>query len=280
MNLLAIALGLACTAVVGDSATDLRSIDNADWIARDVAVSRRVVAALPPGDRTATEWLATLAPDRHETHDLGYGGHRHDLACYGGYTTTWITLVTFDDRIVSLLIGQPMEPDEAGPIGSVLTPVWKPYATLMGGAFHYEYHSSVMLTHMRARLAHELGSLADLPVPTPYGEAYERLTTAGADLAFGTRCGDDGTPPPGRREADQLEAGAQTALLGNVLRGPNPVGRVYAAKALLRLRGSGAALPPEDEAVIAKIRASGLQITVCDGCTFGKQSTAEALAGE
>jgi hypothetical protein len=93
------------------------------------------------------------------------------------------------------------------------------------------------------------------------------------DLAVGKSCGEVGWPPRGRDAESVLEKQRRVDLFRNVLRGPNPEGRVYAAQALTDLQ----AMRPEDGAVVAKLASLPIPIMTCGGCTYWHQSSAAAL---
>ncbi|MEM7164827.1 MAG: hypothetical protein AAF581_05145 [Planctomycetota bacterium] len=266
-----------CCLLSGDAP---RAVDNQEWIQRDLAVARHIVSCLPPDGVPTSAWLAKLAPSRDERFELGYGGRRHDLACYGGYTTTWITLVSFEDRIVSIDIKNPLEKDEVEPVGRVLTPVWSKYAQLSEGTLHYSYRDAVALADFRAAVSAALGAPAKVAVSDAYAGAYALLTEPASKLVFGDICYYGGTKPEGRAATDSLVAGEQVALLRNVLRSMNPVARVYAAAALLKLQANGTELVSTDADVIEKIRTSKILLQACFGSLLHEQTAAVLLTNK
>lgn len=274
---------LLATCVAGPTrgADEPRKIDNQEWIARDVAVAKKIVATIPPSPKiTAKEWLALLAPNRSEPHDLGFGATRHEIALYGGYTTTWVTVVTFLDALVSITVWNPLSDDEVPVLGATLSPIWSKIAALQQNTFRYEYRSPENRTALDAARARALPPIMKdtVTIPEEYRTAYELLTAPAADLAFGDMCGYAGTPPAGRQEIEQLVTGKQVVLIRSVLRGANPVGRVYAAAALQSwAHRDGTALDAADARVIEQIRALPLEITACSGCSHYGITAAQLL---
>jgi hypothetical protein len=69
------------------------------WVDKDLA-NLQVVRALFVDTDAGTTFCASLG-EYHTRADrvIGFGGRRPELAKYGGYTTAWITLAVFADRI-------------------------------------------------------------------------------------------------------------------------------------------------------------------------------------
>jgi hypothetical protein len=93
------------------------------------------------------------------------------------------------------------------------------------------------------------------------------------ELAVGSSCGFVGASPRGRDATLTLRSAGRVDLLRNVLRGPNPGARVYAAKALTKL----GALRPEDANVVKSLTSASTRIVTCSGCMFMTGSSAEAF---
>lgn len=73
---------------------------DAGWVAKDVEVARRVAAALASGETRLDELLKKLgAASTEEGREIGFGARRLRLALYGGYTTTWVTIVAWNGRV-------------------------------------------------------------------------------------------------------------------------------------------------------------------------------------
>ena len=122
-----------------------------------------------------------------------------------------------------------------------------------------------------------LGARAEIKVPPALAADYALLTDPLNDLRFGTMCGDGGDKPAGRVAIEHLMGTRGGDWVGNVLRGDNPVGRVYAAEALLATQGI-ARLNQRDRDTIDAIKKLDIPIAVCDGCEVSDQR-ADALLG-
>jgi hypothetical protein len=109
-------------------------------------------------------------------------------------------------------------------------------------------------------------------------DKYALLMSPVSDLVVGAACFDDGGPPPGCAEMDEVAA-ADDRLLNNVLRSRNPEARVYAARALLRraVGGAGSVMWPPNERAIEVIREMALPIRACQGCETLETPAVELL---
>jgi hypothetical protein len=132
---------------------------------------------------------------------------------------------------------------------------------------------------LRARLDRELGTLTAIDASTlspDLSRAYATLMSPLEKLAVGVSCGRGEGSPYGRDAAAALRTAGRVDLLRNVLRGPNPEGRVYAARALAKLGATDDA----DAKIIAKLGSSSTPIQSCSGCIFMQTPSADALAGK
>jgi hypothetical protein len=103
-------------------------------------------------------------------------------------------------------------------------------------------------------------------VPSELVEPYELLTDPMGDLRFGDLCGRSADWLPERAAIRALERAGRVDLISNVLRSPNPEGRVYAAESLLKRRAAGGDVADDDLRVIAAIRELEIPISCCGGC--------------
>jgi hypothetical protein len=117
----------------------------------------------------------------------------------------------------------------------------------------------------RDALRRELGELLPVEVPAELREAYELLLSPFETLDIGDNCYEGGEPPEGRVATRKLVAARRADLLRNVLRGPNPEARLYAARGLREL----GALSGPDHAVTLKLRKLKLPLATCSGCMVG-----------
>jgi|CXWL01.1.fsa_nt_gi hypothetical protein len=145
----------------------------------------------------------------------------------------------------------------------------------------WQHEQPARMERLNQRIANDLGSLQKCNIPAELAEAYSLLSSAYADLHFGTSCGYGGKPPAGHDEIQNLIRAGRWDLIKNVLRGPNPVGRLYAAEALLRadLKADKdkKIIDPDDRQTIDTIRYAGIRIPRCSGCFGGETNAAQEL---
>lgn len=123
---------------------------------------------------------------------------------------------------------------------------------------------------LRRRLDARLGAERPVAVPASLRAAYARLRSPMVEKVYGRACGFGGGAPPGRRALEALVEARAEDLLRNVLRGPSPAGRLYAAEGLARLGASSA----RDERAL---RAAGeTEVATCSGCRFSWRPLGEA----
>lgn len=126
-------------------------------------------------------------------------------------------------------------------------------------------HAAVWDAVVRARAA-SLGAVAPAVVPEALRDFHAYLTSPfGASSPLGGGCGDGGAVPPHRTAMQALVAAGRWDLVREVLRGPNPTGRAYAANALWVNRQLDAA----DARVVRTLaRESSGKFSVCHGCSY------------
>jgi hypothetical protein len=249
-----------------------------DWVAKDVAVARRIAAALPPGDAKVEDFLKKLAAnDTEEDRAIGFGARRLRVALYGGYTTTWVTVIAWNGRVGPVEVFC-HEGDEA---------VW----AVLKDRIAAEYKGrdpAIGATGLRARAGQQadpagfrdertkvLGPPAAIDPDPKVADAYHLLWSPFSNLAYGQMQGEGGDKPDGRVAMESLLAHEQgAALLEDVLRGPNPEGRLYAAEGLLRL---GKKLGEQATRDVDWVRKSDVKIHVARGCELSWEPAAAPL---
>lgn len=265
---------LASLASAGDSLDE-------DWVAQDVAVARRIVAALPAGETRLADFLKKLAASStDEDRGIGFGARRLRLALYGGYTTTWVTVISWNDGVGPLEV---FCHEGNADLWSVLEDKI---------AAEYKGREPVIEeTGLRVRIGHQadpagfrderskvLGPPMKIDPHPDVAEAYFLLWSPFSDLAYGSMQGEGGDKPEGRLAMEKLLAHEQGAsLLGDVLRGPNPEGRLYAAEGLLRLERRGGKLGEQIRKNIDWVRKSDVKIHACRGCEMSWEPAATPL---
>jgi hypothetical protein len=133
-----------------------------------------------------------------------------------------------------------------------------------------------LLTMKRIAREAALGVPEAAAVPAELSPSYSRLTDRNASLEYGRACGLFGwTPPRGRPEIDALVSAGRWDLMRAVLRGPNPVGRLYAADALL---SQPIVTRADAQTILAMVR-DDAQVSVCSPCTSYESTTSAILGG-
>jgi hypothetical protein len=264
-------LALASLASAGDPL-------DAEWVARDVAVAKRIAAALPA--TKLPDFLRKLEPSStEEDREIGFSARRLRLALYGGYTTTWVTVISWNGGVGPIEVRCHEEAE-----------VWAEIKDRI--AAEYEGRDPVLdETGLRLKIgrpAEPAGFLDERrkvlgdplkiePLPELL-EAYLLLWSPLSDLTYGKMYGEDGAPPPGRDAMERILAHEQGAgILDDILRGPSPEGRVYAAEGLLRLEWKGRKLDERTRKDIDWARKSDVKIRVCRGCEVSWEPAATAL---
>jgi hypothetical protein len=267
-------VALAPFASAGDSV-------NEDWAAKDVAVARRIVAALPAGETKLDDFLKKLdASSTDEDRGIGFGARRLRLALYGGHTTTWVTVIVWNDRVGPLEVfcyegdaevwAELRERIAAEYKGREPAIGEKGLRVRVGKAWEPEGFQEA---RGKTLGAHLLIDPAD-----DVAEAYLLLLSPFSDLAYGSMQGEGGDKPDGRLAMEKLLAHEQGAsLLEDALRGPNPEGRLYAAEGLLRLERKGRKLGEQARKDIEWVRKSDVKIHACSGCEMSWEPAATPL---
>jgi len=269
-------LALASLASGGDS----ESLD-ADCVAKDVAVAKRIVAALPSGETKLGDFLKKLdASSTDEDREIGFGARRLRLALYGGHTTTWVTVISWNDVVGPLEVfcyeGDPE--------------VWAVLRDRIAGEYKGK-EPAIEEKGVRVRIGHQadpkgfrdersrvLGPPMKIEPHPDVAEACFLLWSPFSDLAYGSMQGEGGDKPDGRKAMEKLLAHEQGAsLLEDALRGPNPEGRLYAAEGLLRLERKGRKPGEEVRRAIEWVRKSDVKIHACRGCEMSWEPAATPL---
>lgn len=257
---------------------------NREWVIKDIAVADGVREILPQTSTTFADLYSAVrklrpgsSPTTPEGRDIGFGGAWHEFQFHGGYTTVVLQLITFDGRVAQLRGGYLGMPRARWKLlrGDLLAH-WpaKTVDSEDGPAWSYVDHA--VFDAFEAKVHAALGPRIEQKVPAELAADYALLTDPLNDLRFGTMCGDGGDKPLGRVAIEHLAGAADGDHLVNVLRGDNPVGRVYAAEALLARRGI-ADLNEPDKATIAAIKRLDIPIAVCDGCELSDSRASKLL---
>jgi hypothetical protein len=96
-----------------------------------------------------------------------------------------------------------------------------------------------------------------------------------SELDYGTACYWAGMPPPGREAIDHLIAKQRYDLIGNVLRGYSPEGRLYALEAILTKGRESQSLLQRNCQTISRVVNLPTAINTCYGCLGGRHTAKE-----
>jgi hypothetical protein len=250
-----------------------------DWVGRDIDAARRVAGALSE-TRLAKFKEKLGSASAEEDRDIGFGARRLRLAVYGGYTTTWITLLSREGAVGPLEVScHEDQPD-----------VWAALRDRIGAAYkghEPEIDDRGLRLRRGARADPEgfrtersriLGPPLGIDPHPSIENAYLLLWSPTSDLVYGWMHGEGGDPPAGRDAVERILAHEQgEALLDDILRGPNPEGRLYAAEALLRLEKRGKKPGEQARKNIGWVRKSDVKIHVARGCEVSWEPAATPL---
>jgi hypothetical protein len=248
---------------------------------KDVALIWRVRSLLPPASTSASELLRALGAEKvKDESDFGFGVRSQSASIEGGYVTCGVALGTHDDALEGLqLTCTARLHDTPEVVLATLKEALGPAFTVQSVPVYFM--ASVEYTRAsehaaRALLDQTLGPLDPIAEDKLTAEvlaAYRRLMSPVESLVVGYECGIVGTTPPGAAAEFTLQSEKRVDLLRNVLRGPNPGGRMYAFRALTRLK----ALRAEDEAVVKALSSTETPVQTCHGCMFSTETTADVL---
>ncbi|PKA16490.1 hypothetical protein [Leptospira haakeii] len=123
----------------------------------------------------------------------------------------------------------------------------------------------------------DLGKFVKLNLSKKYSFAYNLLTDpkrisyegeTKEEFAYGNSCGMGGDSPLGHEEYQLLYKLKRKDVFLNILKGPNPVGRMYALQGLYFMQGSGVKLTKEETELVKAVIESPTKILTCSGCMY------------
>jgi hypothetical protein len=243
------------------------------WLLSDLDVIERTRRALPPPARP--EALIEMLPTSidGERVALGFGQTRLERSLPGGYLRCRFAMLVFRDAFerVEVHCNWPQSSPAAvnAAIRDALGPAFAIHEAMSYRAGRVSFGFPKRSAEARAVLDRELGELAAVAVPEELRESYELLLSPFESLDIGDNCYEGGSPPEGRVAARKLVAARRADLLRNALRGPNPEGRLYAARGLRDLE----VLSTADHAAIGKLRKLELPLATCHGCMVGHEGS-------
>jgi hypothetical protein len=249
------------------------------WLASDLARIEQVRGVLDEPKLTIEGLKRALKSfDVREDRAIGFGAQRVSLAVYGGYTTTWVRVFgetrfgEHEARVAGVRVEQTGAPESWDSIKDRLRTAWGRTMRDVEHGLACGRDDQKLTLELRKRSDDVLGPV-DFDVPKEFAPAFELLTSPFTEVVVGKMYGDDGAPPPGRREMRLLVDARRFDLVRAVLRGFNPEGRVYAAHELLAPDQRG----PQDAQAIALLRKLDVDITTASGCMVELKKFSAAL---
>lgn len=241
---------------------------NPDWLKLDIAIAGRIREHLPPSADSAEKFLKSLGVEGVEVIDMGFGNKRHEGTIGGGYTSFNIKVLSRGKGMAALRVnmyGFADTPEARKALRESLGKMAEPYEY----GLRYEYRDTGLLRDMRKAVESAIGEYA-ISDPGESRGHYETLTDPFATNDVGDKCYYAGEVPDGRKAIDSLKAAGRWDLIRAAMRSVSPEGRVYAALALLELRGV-MHIPKADDDAVNIIRGLDIDISVCNGCIVHRE---------
>ena len=231
-------------------------------------------------DKPVSLILHRFQADQTEISGLGFGLTRIEFTKYGGYTSCYINLLIFQDQISTLKYDCYNSGEYRRRVKKRLRSLWK-FPLHRGPGFFNHTHRNEELFARQTRYLNSITGGFSLPgAKDRLNKSYRYLISPFNTITFGYSCFHDGGKPQGRQAMLDLLDRNKISLLQNVLRSPNPVGRLYALEALLILDKKGYALEATDREQIEMILESEIQISNCDDVNMDKDRTLGERARE
>ncbi len=248
---------------------------NRAWVEKDLERIEQLANAFPP--RSLTEALAAFdeAGKDCTPHAQGLGIEDRTCPIPGGYTTCWVTLVTYEGELFRAHAGCRGSEESWSEIAPVTERAYAEALVPRGFRVEGRMATATWVDETRQRrmddaLASKLGPRAEVEVPPALRDAVELLTSPHTHNVLGTACGYAGTPPEAHRAMIELVDAGRDDLLRNAMRGLNAGGRVYGYIGL-RLLGKNTR---DDDATYDTLRALDVPLEACGGCRTQAQSSA------
>lgn len=209
--------------------------------------------------------------------DLGFDQLRISFKLRGGYSDCEFQMILYYDDLQELDVKCYWDNGASEAVDAALRNAFGPGFSIargtarglgrIEGLAHYDFPR--MKARAAERLHNELGPMNQVDVPEDLKDAFEMLMSPKVQHTVGSQCSYAGIPPPANLATRKLINADRADLLRNVLHGPNPEARVYAAWGLTRLE----ALSEADRRIIDKLRHLDITMLACYGCmTLGEPS--------
>ena len=256
-----------------------------EWVAKDKAVLGLVQSALPAKTAELDPLLVKLRrslPDQDPKQNLfsrrqlGFGAEMVYVTRPGGYLSCHTTIKAHRGRMIELKVVCGTSERSGSELRKALGPLLSRFWKTEKNSWTYERVFAENRGPYAAEVARALGPQTAVEVPNTLQVAYSFLLQ-GTTAQIGNACGVAGTPPAGYKEMRSLIEAKRYDLIGNVLRGYNPGGRIYAALAMQKKYGNK--VPADARAVIEKLKTLPMMVSQCSGCMGASLSTKQLLEG-
>jgi hypothetical protein len=248
-----------------------------DWLARDCRSVELISSLASPVAltvQTIRDFLG-LPEDSGEEEDLGFGASRFELGKGNGYTSLQVEGVVFRGRIAFYKVGIYGSAESWPRIRERIIDLWKhsngpEFKESKDGLVHTET-SEALVQAYKAAVSAELGEMKQLDIPDELKESFASLTSPIENLWYGAG--------EGESAIGVLVNAKRIDLIENALRGFNPVGRVYAAFALLKLKKENQIVLSADAvSTIAKVSNFDISFRTSRGCIVSFRTAKEILS--
>lgn len=253
-----------------------------EWLARDIEALTILPKLTPLENQTFEGIQEILGLHKYrDEDDLGFGARTFSFSKGNGYTNLIFTGFVFNGKIGSYRIA--VYSTSSWPrIRQFIIEAWKQNSELRfeegdyGMSFSRE--SPEMFQTYKNAVSAELGEMESLTVPADLRDSYESLISPLNNSVVGKGCcGYACVIPQGKRAIDEIVKANRIDLIGNILKGYNPGGRVYAAQAMLELEKQGVVLSIDAQNAIKKIRNLDISIETCSGCIHYHKTAKDIL---
>lgn len=246
---------------------------NPEWVRRDVQ-GVAVLMKLTPIENRNIEVLKKQLKDQWSVDEdwLGFGAKHVNIGKGYGYSSVYIDVLTFENKIAYYEIGVRVSGSRNWEeYRQKIIDAWKqsggPKYTEKEHELTYQRKYDNVFAAYYQVVAGDLGGMKAVSVPAELKEAYDYLISPLNNSYVGEGiCGLDGPVLEGKTSIDALINANRVDLITNVLRGYNPGGRIFAAIALLRMKREGLRLDPDVTATLNKVAHLNVPVTTCFGC--------------
>lgn len=245
------------------------------WLESLIDAIEQARKALPPAANRVN--LLEMLPAHIDPRivDLGFDQLRISVTLPGGYSSCKFQIILYYEDIQELEVTCSWSNATPEGVDAVLRNSLGPGFLISRKDRQIEGRAHFVFPRMKAqaaeRLSNELGPMIQAKVPEDLEDAFEMLMSPYVEHTVGLECGYGAHPPLARLAASKLVNAERVDLLRNVLHGPNPESRVYAAWGLTRLE----ALTESDRKTVEKLRHIDIRLQACYGCMVVDQPNAE-----